>query len=27
LRIKKETLINKNNPDWDFWNDEFSINL
>jgi len=27
IRIKKETLINKNNPDWDFWNDDFSINL
>ena len=27
MRIKKETLININNPNWDFWNDEFSINL
>ena len=26
-RIKKEALINKSNPDWDFWNDDFSINL
>ena len=26
-RIKKEALINKHNPDWDFWNDKFSINL
>ena len=26
-RNKKEALINKSNPDWDFWNDDFSNNL